>query len=69
MADIVIGFLQDQLAQLLFDPVSPKELESILEPFLPPMFPRNDERDAACLSGESLRKAVRGNQAGFESLQ
>eukprot|EP00884_Botryococcus_braunii_P022668 jgi/Botrbrau1/9085/Bobra.178_2s0017.1 len=58
MADLMIGFLQDQMGQLLADPVSSEELASLERPIPQPMLPRNSERRVPCLNGGSLKQAA-----------
>lgn len=58
MADIIIAFLQDELARLLVDPVSPQEIAATTEELPPPMLPGNYEHSSICLEEQNLRSAV-----------
>eukprot|EP00884_Botryococcus_braunii_P001608 jgi/Botrbrau1/11448/Bobra.0328s0008.1 len=61
-ADMLISFLQDQVAGLLVSPVTPWEVESLKKPLTRPMLVDNYEQPAPCLSGPSLLGAVSKNQ-------
>eukprot|EP00884_Botryococcus_braunii_P021062 jgi/Botrbrau1/763/Bobra.0181s0021.1 len=58
MADIIIAFLQDELARLLVEPVLPQEAAAAAEELPPPMLPGNHEHSSICLEERNLRSAV-----------
>jgi hypothetical protein len=58
MADMIIAFLQDELARLLVEPVLPQEAAATTEELPPPMLPGNHEHSSICLEERNLRSAV-----------
>lgn len=68
MADMIIAFLQDELAQLLARPFTTEELAETNEPLQPPMLPQNYEHSSTCLEEAKLQQAVLRAKAAPSSL-
>ena len=65
MADLVIGFLQTQLAAAVLFPPTPADAARAALPLPEPMLPGNVEtRGLACLHDDALRAAARPSAAG-----
>ena len=65
MADLVIGYLQTQLAATVLFPPTPADAERAALPLPEPMLPGNVEtRGLACLHDDALQEAARQNAVG-----